>query len=81
MALRGWLDADAFFSTLLESLAISGDLILAVARWNDGDAPPGVDRVYNLLTMRDGRIVRMEDFFDRDAAERALLPPDEAVVR
>jgi ketosteroid isomerase-like protein len=32
--------------------------------------------VYNLLTMRDGRIVKMEDFFDRAAAERALSGTD-----
>jgi ketosteroid isomerase-like protein len=56
----------------IESVAISGDRILTVACWQKGQGPPGVDRVYNLLTMREGRIVRMEDFFDRAAAERAF---------
>ena len=56
----------------MESVAIAGDRILAVAYWHEDQGPPGVERVYNLLTMRDGRIVKMEDFFDRSAAERAL---------
>ncbi len=56
----------------MQSVAIAGDRILAVAHWHEGQGPPGVDNVYNLLTMRDGRIVRMEDFFDRAAAERAF---------
>ena len=56
----------------MESIAIAGDRILAVAYWHGDQGPPGVERVYNLLTMRDGRIVKMEDFFDRSAAERAF---------
>jgi ketosteroid isomerase-like protein len=56
----------------MESVAIAGDRILAVAYWHEDKGPPGVDRVYNLLTMRDGRIVKMEDFFDGAAAERAF---------
>jgi ketosteroid isomerase-like protein len=56
----------------IENVAIAGDQILSVAHWHDGQGPPGVDRVYNLLTMRDGRIVKMEDFFDRASAERAF---------
>ena len=56
----------------IESVAIAGDRILAVAYWHEDQGPPGVERVYNLLTMRDGRIVKMEDFFDRSAAERAF---------
>jgi ketosteroid isomerase-like protein len=59
----------------LESVDIAGDRILSVARWHEGHGPTGVDRVYNLLTMRDGRIVKMEDFFDRAAAERAFSTP------
>jgi len=59
----------------IESVAIAGNRILSVARWHKGMGPPGVDRVYNLLTMRDGRIVKMEDFFDRGAAERAFSAP------
>jgi ketosteroid isomerase-like protein len=59
----------------IESVAIAGDRILSVARWHEGQGPPGVDHVYNLLTMRDGRIVKMEDFFDRPAAERAFSAP------
>jgi ketosteroid isomerase-like protein len=59
----------------LETLAIAGDRILAVAHWDAGQGPPGVDRVYNLLTMRDGRIVKMEDFFERASAEEAFLAP------
>ena len=60
----------------IESVAIAGDRILAVAYWNEDQGPPGVDRVYNLLTMRDGRIVKMEDFFDRATAERAFSGPE-----
>jgi ketosteroid isomerase-like protein len=60
----------------IESVAIAGDRILSVARWHEGQGPPGVDRVYNLFTMRDGRIVKMEDFFDRAAAERAFSGTD-----
>ena len=56
----------------IESIAVAGDRILAVAHWDEGQGPPGVDRVHNLLTMRDGRIVKMEDFFDRAAAESAF---------
>lgn len=56
----------------MQTIAIAGDRILAVAQWHEGQGPPGVDRVYNLLTMRDGRIVTMDDFFDRAAAERAF---------
>ena len=56
----------------IEGVAIAGDRILAVAHWHEGQGPPGIDRVYNLLTMRDGRIVKMEDFFDRAAAESAF---------
>jgi ketosteroid isomerase-like protein len=56
----------------IESVAIAGERILAVAYWNEDQGPSGVDPVYNLLTMRDGRIVKMEDFFDRAAAERAF---------
>ena len=56
----------------MESVAISGNRILAVAHWEEGQGPPGCDCVYNLLTLEDGRIVRMEDFFKRDAAERAF---------
>ncbi len=59
----------------MERISIAGDRILSVAHWHEGTGPPGVDRVYNLITMRDGRIVRMEDFFDRDAAERAFSAP------
>ena len=54
----------------IESVTISGDRILSVARWSEGQGPPGVERVYNLLTMRDGLIIRMEDYFDRATAER-----------
>ena len=60
----------------MESVAIDGDRILAVAYWHEDQGPPGIDRVYNLLTMRDGRIVKMEDFFDRAAAERAFSGTD-----
>ena|SRR5579864_2359309 len=59
----------------MESLAIAGDRILSVAHWHEGQGPPGVDHVYNLLTMRDGLIVKMEDFFDRAAAEWAFSAP------
>ena len=57
---------------VIESVAIAGDRILAVAYWHKDQGPPGVDRAYNLLTIRDGRIVKMEDFFDLAAAERAF---------
>ena len=60
----------------LESVDIRGDRILAVARWEEGQGPPGRDRVYNLLTMRDGLIVRMEDRFERREAEAAFNAPD-----
>jgi ketosteroid isomerase-like protein len=60
----------------MESVAVAGDRILSVARWQEGQGPPGVDRVYNLLTMSDGQIVQMEDFFDRAAAERAFSAVD-----
>ena len=56
----------------IESVAVAGDRILAVARWHEGHGPPGVDRVYNLITMKNGRIVKMEDFFDRASAEEAF---------
>jgi ketosteroid isomerase-like protein len=59
----------------IESVAIAGDRILAVANWKEDQGPHGLNRVYNLLTMRDGRIVKMEDFFDRAAAERAFSGP------
>ena len=59
----------------IESVVIAGDRILAVAKWKENQGPHGVNRVYNLLTMRDGRIVKMEDFFDRAAAERAFSGP------
>ena len=59
----------------IETIAIAGDRILAVANWKEDQGPQGVSRVYNLLTMRDGRIVKMEDFFDRAAAERAFSSP------
>ena len=62
----------------LESVAIEGDRILGTARWEEGQGPPGRDHVYNLLTMQDGRIVRVEDFFDRDTAERAFQRGDDA---
>ena len=62
----------------VESVAIAGDRILAVAHWEDDQGPPGRDRVYNLLTLKGGRIVRMEDFFDRDAAEHAFNRVDHA---
>jgi ketosteroid isomerase-like protein len=58
-----------------EKIAISRDRILAVARWEEGQGPPGRDGVYNLLTMSDGQIVQMEDFFDRAAAEQAFNNP------
>jgi ketosteroid isomerase-like protein len=60
----------------IESVDIAGDRILSVAYWHEGQGPPGVDRVYNLLTMRDGLIVKMEDFFDRAAADRAFSGND-----
>jgi ketosteroid isomerase-like protein len=56
----------------IESVSISGDRIPAVARWDEGQGPPGVDRVYNLLAMRDGLVVRMNDYFDAAAAQRAF---------
>jgi ketosteroid isomerase-like protein len=59
----------------IESVAIAGDRILSVAHWHEGQGPPGIDRVYNLLTMQDGRIVKMQDFFERAAAERAFSAP------
>jgi ketosteroid isomerase-like protein len=59
----------------IEIVATSGDRILAVAHWREGQGPPGVDRVYNLLTMREGRILEMEDFFDGAAAQRAFSNP------
>jgi len=59
-------------SRKIESVEIRGDRILAVARWEQNEGPPGRDRVYNLLTMRDGLIVRMEDCFDRAEAEAAF---------
>lgn len=59
----------------LESMDLSGDRVFAVARWREGKGPEGRDRVYSLLTLRDGRIIRMEDFFDRSEAERALGKP------
>jgi ketosteroid isomerase-like protein len=59
----------------LESIDVSDDRIFAVARWQEGHGPEGRDRVYSLLTMRDGLIVRMQDFFDRAAAEHAYRTP------
>jgi ketosteroid isomerase-like protein len=59
----------------IESVAIAGDRILAVANWKEDQGPQGVSRVYNVLTMRDGRIVKMEDFSDRAAAERTFSGP------
>jgi ketosteroid isomerase-like protein len=59
----------------LESIDISGDRVFAVARWQEGQGPEGRERVFSLLTMRDGRIVRMQDFFDRRAAEQAFRTP------
>ena len=59
-----------------EAQRIAGDRILAMARWEEGQGPPGVRQVYNLLTMHNGGIVKMEDFFDSAAAERAFAAPD-----
>jgi ketosteroid isomerase-like protein len=59
----------------IETIAIAGDRILAVANWKQDEGPHAVSRVYNLLTMRDGQIVKMEDFLDPAAAERALSSP------
>jgi len=64
----------------IETVAMAGDRILAVAYWNQDQGPPGVDRVYNLLTMRDGRIAKIEDFFDRAAAERAFSGPEQSMT-
>jgi ketosteroid isomerase-like protein len=56
----------------LESISVYGDRILAVARWQPGAGPEGRDRVYNLITIRDGRITEMQDFHDGAAAERTF---------
>lgn len=56
----------------LEKITVSGDTILAVARWKAGTGPDGRDRVFSVVTLRDGRIVRMQDYFDRAAAEAAF---------
>jgi ketosteroid isomerase-like protein len=56
----------------LESLTVSGDKILAVARWNAGAGPEGRDRVFSVLRLRGGRIDRMQDFFEQSAAEGAF---------
>jgi len=64
----------------IETVAMAGDRILAVAYWNQDQGPPSVDRVYNLLTMRDGRIAKIEDFFDRAAAERAFSSPEQSMT-
>lgn len=68
--------AGRVWSRDLESVDLSGDRVFAVARWQEGKGPEGRERVYSVLTLRDGRIIRMEDFFDRTEAERAFVKPE-----
>lgn len=67
-------------------MAEDGETVVAIAR-NDGLAASGAryDQVYaHIMTVRDGKILRLIEFFDSALAERALwgsspdLPPDAA---
>jgi ketosteroid isomerase-like protein len=76
--LRDWLRMMPGIQVEIEELEQSGDRVLVVMRMSGTGAGSGATtevRVANLVTFRDGRPRRVEEFLDPDEARRELTQP------
>ncbi len=72
--LRRWIDAFADLRLDIEEGRDAGDGVLAVLRMRGHGTGSGVpldERVNFLFSLRDGRVTKVEEYFDRDEALRA----------
>jgi ketosteroid isomerase-like protein len=66
------------YEVLPEEFVDSGDRVLATVRLRGRGRGSGVEidaRFYDLYTLRDGKIVRMDQFTERSKALEAVEPP------
>ena len=72
--LQGWIDAFADLRFEIEDGRDAGDGVLVVIRMHGhgtGSSVPLDERVNFLFTLRDGRLTKVEEYFDRDEAVSA----------
>jgi hypothetical protein len=73
-ALEGWLDAFDEYSFIVERFVDCGDDVLVIGREEGRGASSGAPvstTNYELITIRDGMIVRFREFYDERAALEA----------
>jgi ketosteroid isomerase-like protein len=73
--LQDWLRTMPGMQIDIEDLEESGDQVLVVMRMSGTGAGSGATtevRVANLVTFRDGKAIRVEEFLDPDEGRRAL---------
>jgi ketosteroid isomerase-like protein len=77
--LRRWASGWDRYETTCEDLVEQGDRVLATVRHVGRGKGSGIEveaRFYELFTLRDGTIIRMDEFADRDDALEALEAGD-----
>ncbi len=74
---KGWLDGFDRYGATLDRVVDAGDRVFVSAREEGRGAISGVtvgDSLYQVLTFRDGKVLRYQEFYDEaDAREAAGL--------
>jgi ketosteroid isomerase-like protein len=69
-----WLDAWSSYSEEVEEIIDGGEIVVAAISINGRGRTSGVEisqRFFHVIEMRDGRILRMREYLDRDQALEA----------
>jgi ketosteroid isomerase-like protein len=76
-AFEQWFDAMEDFEVELEEVSGHGNSVLAVTHHRARGKGSGVEagqRVFQVFTFRDGKILRFQEFADREGAEAVIGP-------
>ncbi len=77
-AFRNWFEAFDEFTIEAEDFSSQGDHVLVAMRQRARGRGSGVEveeRLYQLFTLRDGKVIRFEEYSDEADALKALARP------
>jgi ketosteroid isomerase-like protein len=77
-SIERWLEQWDRYEVTFDSLVDCGDAVLVVAREHARGARSGADvssTIYLVITIRDSKILRYQEFYDEQAAREAAGPP------